>query len=465
MGRISLVLGALVLAACGTSGDLIVQVRTDLLPQREMRAIEVRIVPPVGAEQLVTTEATADRDWANGVRVAERRSLDPGVYRLLVAAVDEAGELIVARPVRVEVMAESTRVVTVVLTRDCQGVRCPYEGGDPSFTACLAGRCVQESCTEETPDTCAVPECASAADCPAVSDECAAAMCTDSGACLPALDHASCGAGSICTTHGCEPESCGWGTFSDARAIDELSSFDTAYGPSISGDGLELFYTTRPADLAVHVAIRDDPTASFGSGTALELGAGDQQSEPSVSLDGLRVYFAGFDAVDVKSIFVASRPTRADPFGPAELVDVPDVGQPNVTGPDLSADERVLVFCAGPDNYELELYVTRRESVDAPFETPIPLTELEPVGFPHAYPSISADGLTLYYHADDGSRPRLWVARRASRDEPFAGGVEVAGLPGTDTEEDPDVSFDGREIYYNVGDPADLWVARRACAP
>jgi hypothetical protein len=123
-----------------------------------------------------------------------------------------SGETIVERPMSFALRDRELRVITVLLTRDCAGVSCPLEGDDATQAACLAGRCVEEGCTEETPELCVDPECASASDCGAPPvGACAASECTPSGACVELLDHAMCeDPGEVCSAAaGCVPASGG----------------------------------------------------------------------------------------------------------------------------------------------------------------------------------------------------------------------------------------------------------------
>lgn len=187
------------LAGCEGRGTLVVQVRTDLVPVRQLGSVRVTGARVGGAALPESTRAAAASDgWAAGVRVAELAALEPGTYRLDVAALAADGAVLVARPVRAEV-ASGLTVVTVLLTRDCLGVACPAPAGDPAAIACLAGRCVTEECVEEaTPEACGAAQCATAADCAASLAPCASVECAGSGSCFTALDHASCGAGRVC---------------------------------------------------------------------------------------------------------------------------------------------------------------------------------------------------------------------------------------------------------------------------
>jgi hypothetical protein len=198
------------LTACTGDGTLVVQVRTDLLPATDFASVDVVVTGEDGVEHRFERAAREDRSWGSGVRAAEA-TLPSGTYRARIAAVDASGAAVVERPVSVELTGGEVRVMTVVLTRDCRGVECPLSDGSPSQVACLAGRCVDEGCTEETPELCGEPECASAADCGSDPvSTCASWECTASGACVEVLDHAMCGEpGSVCSAAGCVPESGG----------------------------------------------------------------------------------------------------------------------------------------------------------------------------------------------------------------------------------------------------------------
>ncbi len=201
----------LVLASLGCDGGpttLIVQVRTELLPGREMQAVRVTVEPAGGGAPIERiTDATSATSWGAGVRVAEIEAVPSGRTRLRVSALDASGAVLVERPVRAD-LSGGIKVVTVLLTRDCLGVVCPDPGGDPAATACFAGRCVPEDCTEETADGCGPRGCATDADCPA-SSACATARCLPSGRCFAEPDPARCGAGEVChPDEGCIPEAC-----------------------------------------------------------------------------------------------------------------------------------------------------------------------------------------------------------------------------------------------------------------
>ena len=191
MGAWLLVLAAFVASSLGCDGDdtlVIVDLRTDLRPGLEFSGIRTS---PQGRPE-VTTFADPRSDYLGGVRIAEVEGLKAGTHSIVVALLDTAGRVVAERPIRVTV---SDRVaVTVVITRTCRGISCPMIDA-PDLTACLAGMCVDPSCSPETPDTC-VTECETDGDCLAPS-ACSIGRCRD-GVCLATPEDDRCGGGQIC---------------------------------------------------------------------------------------------------------------------------------------------------------------------------------------------------------------------------------------------------------------------------
>jgi len=191
-------------AGCeGGPGQVVVQVRSDLIPIREVAAIEARVERDgveLGAARI---EVEADTPLAEGLRVIELPSVATGRVRAVVSAVDAAGATVVERPMSLDVTSGAVALGTALLTRDCRDVECPND--DPAATACLAGRCVEERCVEEATEGCGDVECATAADCGAVA-ACGAYECTPSGACLAVASAGACGATEVCHPDlGCVP--------------------------------------------------------------------------------------------------------------------------------------------------------------------------------------------------------------------------------------------------------------------
>ncbi len=183
---------------------LLVELKTDLIPAIEFAAVRTQLFDPADRADELTrrqVDVALGRDLTTGLRVAELGDLAVGTYLVRVALVDLADTEILRRDVVVTV--RETAGVTVLMTRDCVGVMCPATGSDPTETACLGGRCVEDRCTPETPEYCPVPECAAAAECADAVSSCAAPVCED-GTCFISSDATMCGGDEYCDpTVGC----------------------------------------------------------------------------------------------------------------------------------------------------------------------------------------------------------------------------------------------------------------------
>lgn len=166
---------ALACAGCSATAlgnELVIDLKTDLLPGVEFMAVRTVITETVRADSdqppiEVQRTITADQDFFEGVRLGEFRQLASSEVTVEVVLLDAQEQVVIARPTRV--MLKGVRAVTVVISRDCRGVECPLADGDPNLTACLGGRCVDARCHPEAPEYCDLQ----ALEC-SVDSECAA---------------------------------------------------------------------------------------------------------------------------------------------------------------------------------------------------------------------------------------------------------------------------------------------------
>lgn len=192
----SLILAVALLGCGGGPVDLVIDVRSDLVPDVEVDAMTVALI----GDETISRDLSAADDLFAGVRAAAFRGVRRGERDVTVTLRSHGAE--VARR-RVLLDVRKTAGVTVVITRDCAGVVCPRPDGDPALTSCLGGRCVDPSCLDETTDACPEPACRLDADCPAGAP-CASATCV-AGACLYG-DRGTCGATEYCAAlEGCRP--------------------------------------------------------------------------------------------------------------------------------------------------------------------------------------------------------------------------------------------------------------------
>jgi beta-lactamase regulating signal transducer with metallopeptidase domain len=194
--------------------------------------------------------------------------------------------------------------------------------------------------------------------------------------------------------------------------------------PGMSADGLELYFCSdRPGGsdgtdiwMTTRATTLDEWIEPVNLGATVNSSAG--ESSTSISVDGLSLYFSssrsgGYGSAD---IYVSTRATKEDDWGPPE----------NLGGlVNSSADE----IC----------------------------------------PSISADGLQLYFSEWAIYRPGghghcdIWVATRPTKDAPWGQPANLGPIVNTSAGEvGPFISLDGSALYFSSNRPGghgnwDIW--------
>lgn len=180
---------------CASSGEVIVDVRTDFSPGRDFDAV---VVTTPGAR---TVAPAAITDWLAGVRIGPTPS--PTGSQAVAVELQRAGVLVVRRTVRVAV--SGTVVVPVWLVRACADVECPTPGGNPLETECSDGRCVAPECVGGGSE-CPADVCATDGDCTPSDIACAENVCLE-GHCVSQPIPGACVMGSWCDpTMGCRDD-------------------------------------------------------------------------------------------------------------------------------------------------------------------------------------------------------------------------------------------------------------------
>ncbi|MBN1360118.1 MAG: PD40 domain-containing protein [Sedimentisphaerales bacterium] len=169
-----------------------------------------------------------------------------------------------------------------------------------------------------------------------------------------------------------------------------------------------------------------------------------------------------------KAETVVSEPTNLGPV-------INDAG--GVQACDFSHDGLELYFAAWarPGGFGSgDIWVSTRERLDSPWQEPVNLGPNVNSAGSEVEPSISSDGLELYFSCWDD-----WILRvctRPSKDAPWSkpvkigppvGSIQPAMEIGSDDAWRPDISSDGLSLYFSStraggygGD--DIWMARRA---
>ena len=183
-------------------------------------------------------------------------------------------------------------------------------------------------------------------------------------------------------------------------------------GTCFSADSLELYFASnRPGGFGSYdlwVSTRQSMNDPWGPPINLGPAVNSPYTEicPSISSDGLTLYFS--DDWDVSArpggyggfdLWVTNRATLSDLWGPPVNLG-PTVNSSNADlYPSISSDGLLLFFDCGPASLSGpdDILVTRRATVSDPWGTPVNLGPTVNSSFFDGAPSISADGSTLYF--------------------------------------------------------------------
>jgi Tol biopolymer transport system component len=190
-------------------------------------------------------------------------------------------------------------------------------------------------------------------------------------------------------------------------------------GPSISSDGLELYFSARPdgGDYNIYSSRRTSVTADFPAPALVAIvNSSADDGGPFITADGLELYFQSTQIDGKTRIFRATRPTTSTGF-----VKVNDVGELHAAGADendpvVSADRKTIYFqstrpdgTGGPD-----IYVAHRTTTTDGFGPSAPVAEINTAK--QDWPLwLSPDGCRIYIGGDRPGGPGpydIWVAEK-----------------------------------------------------
>ncbi len=250
----------------------------------------------------------------------------------------------------------------------------------------------------------------------------------------------------------------------------------------ISPDGLEMYITSdRPGGQGSYdVWVLKRGSKDEGWGPAQNLGPAVNSSKNegglSISADGLTLYFesARTGGLGGYDLYMATRTTKDDPWGPAINLG-PKVNSSSLDGgPSLSPDGLELYFVSSrPGGYGKEdLYVTRRATTSDPWAEVENLGPVVNSPYEDAMPRLSPDGLLLFFcdNFQVSAPPRpggyggsdIWMTRRVSLSDPWQAPVNLGPRVNGSTHEIlPAVSPDGPTLFFttNSAGTGDNWQA------
>ncbi len=227
--------------------------------------------------------------------------------------------------------------------------------------------------------------------------------------------------------------------------------------------------------LAVEVS-----NADFTFGTPTNLGptvnSSALDSDPSISADGLTLYFHSHRS-GVGDLWVSTRATTNDPWGEPMNLGPTVNSSGDDKGPCISADGLSLYFSSNrPGGYGgRDIYITSRPTTDAEWSAPVNLGPTVNSSADEVYPWISADGLQLYFSEWDVfrpggyGRPDMWVTTRERASDPWGTPVNLGPTVNSSAwDYGPSISADGLLLFFiserpgGPGGYGDIWVTTRA---
>lgn len=246
--------------------------------------------------------------------------------------------------------------------------------------------------------------------------------------------------------------------------------------PSITSDGLTLYFSSqRPGgsgDWDIWFATRT--TTSEPWGEPINLGPAVNTTywefSQSISADGLTLYFMSTrpGGTENADIWITTRATTSNPWDtPVNLGST--VNSSSIDwSPSISADDLELFFMSNRSGDD-DIWVTTRASTSDSWGTPVNLGSTVNSPFGDATPSITADGLTLFFHSN---RPNglgswdIWVTTRETTNAEWSAPVNLGSpINSSYNDGDPCISTDGSTLFFWSTRPGgsggqDLWQAR-----
>ena len=261
-------------------------------------------------------------------------------------------------------------------------------------------------------------------------------------------------------------------TFAEPVNLGPTINGAASYGPCVSPDGLELYFSRDDGD--IYVARRTTPEGEWGTPAKLgsPVNSPSSESGPCLSADGLSLYFESNrpGTLGNLDLWVATRATVSDDWGAPVNLGEPVNSAREDAGPSLSADGLELYFSSSnrPGGYgSRDLWVTTRATVNDKWGTPVNLGPGIHTSHSEATPSISPDGLVLFFDSSTGTVDSwdIYMTRRATRKDAWGPRINLGPPVNTTTWECAEkVSFDGSMLYWHSPRPGgfsgcDMWQA------
>jgi len=203
--------------------------------------------------------------------------------------------------------------------------------------------------------------------------------------------------------------------------------------------------------------------ADFTFGEVTNLGptvnTGSADSSASLSADGLTLFFTSnrTGGMGGEDLYMVTRETVDGDWGPATNLGPTVNDDTQDWGPSISTDGLELYFRSNRDGQN-DLWVTKRETINSDWGTPVSLGPTVNSSEKDAFPSISSDGLELYFSSlrSGFGRADIWVTQRLTKDDPWQAPVNLGPTLNTAKyERAPDITADGLTLIFSSASPTE----------
>ncbi len=197
-------------------------------------------------------------------------------------------------------------------------------------------------------------------------------------------------------------------------------------GPSLSVDGLQLFFTSNRTGGAgsndIYLTSRTDPTDDLAWGVPVPLGAdvntAATEFSPFITKPGddgtAELYFERGASNVATDIFVVTIDAQGTMLGPAAAV--AEVNSVDADGrPTVRFDGREMLMHSNRDGRggNFDLFVSTRQSPNHPWSMPEPVDEVDSSPMHEIHPYLSKDGRTVVFVRGTGVANDIWMSTRS----------------------------------------------------
>jgi hypothetical protein len=243
---------------------------------------------------------------------------------------------------------------------------------------------------------------------------------------------------------------------SEATCVDQVINNGTnTQECSFLQDGLKLYFSNDlPGGYGnrdLWVSTRETQDAPWQEPVNLgpNVNGPNQETYPAISPDELEIYF--HYGISDPSLWRSTRASKDEPWGP--VARFTGLGEP-ACDLDISADGLTVYFDSNRSGGygDWDIWMATRETVSAPWGEAINLGPNVNGPGTQGYPSISNDGLALFYR--NGGLHGISVSTRPRRDAPWSPPILLGpAVNGGNWQHGAEISPDGSVLYFDSGRP------------